>query len=103
MADLPNPNTAPAIPARVVSADRRRPGRVKHMHPALVALLREPHRSEDASATSQITMAEDQAAAATKEQLVWSSTRDELGPTRGIAVALLLTLPFWCAIAYMLS
>lgn len=88
MADLHDPvaQLAPtSAAAEHDSADRRRPGRARHVHPALLPLLRRPAEGGDGLAGD--------------EQTPWTNEDDELGLARGIAVALLLVLPFWCAVA----
>ncbi len=75
------------------STDRRRPGRAEQAHPALVPLLRQPAGAGDIT---------DARAAADDGSPPLASARDDLGLARGIALALLLMLPFWCAVAFVI-
>ncbi len=86
MADLCEINAAPRlIDAPVIScAVRRSPGRLESTHPALT--------------TRDVT--------AIDEPAVLTRTRDDLGPARGVAIALLIALCFWalcfwCGIALL--
>jgi len=79
------------------NTDRRRPGRAEQAHPALVPLLRQP-----AGAGDTLVATTDARAAADDGSPPPASARDDLGLARGIALALLLMLPFWCAVAFVI-
>lgn len=102
MADLRNTGTEPGLTTAGSdsSADRRRPGRPENVHPVLIPLLREPHDTTDAFGIGQVFEDTTRDAAAAEGLPALASTRDDLGLVRGIAVALLLMLPFWCAVAF---
>ena len=65
------------------AADRRRPARIKDASPDLIPLLRDP---------TTVAIPPDDAHVAAHMQ-------DELGGAKGIAVGLLLVVPFWCGVA----
>lgn len=73
------------------STDRRRPGRAEQAHPALIPLLCQPTGDTMVATTDTEAGADDGSPSL-------ASSRDDLGLARGIAVALLLMLPFWCAV-----
>jgi hypothetical protein len=102
MADLRNTGTEPGLTTAGSdsSADRRRPGRPESVHPVLIPLLREPHDPTDALSIGQVFENTTRDTAAAEGLPALASTRDDLGLVRGIAVALLLMLPFWCAVAF---
>jgi hypothetical protein len=77
------------------NTDRRRLGRAEQVHPALVPLLRQPAGADDT-----VVATTDTRAGADDGSPPPASTRDDLGLARGIAFALLLMLPFWCAVAF---
>lgn len=65
------------------ATDRRRPGRMEDASPSLVPLLRNPIAIEIPP----------------DERPGTDYVRDELGAAKGIAVGLLLVVPFWCLVA----
>lgn len=101
MVDVSSPDPRPETirrgqeTAEPGNTDRRRPGRAEQVHPALVPLLRQSGGAGDAVAATT-----DAPAGADDGSPPPASARDDLGLARGIAFALLLTLPFWCAVAF---
>jgi len=79
------------------STDRRRPGRAEQAHPALIPLLRQPDGAGDTTVATK-----DARTAGDGGSPPLASARDDLGLARGIAVALLLMLTFWCAVAFVI-
>jgi hypothetical protein len=66
--------------------DRRRPGRSEDVNPLLIPLLR------DSGSTKPV--AEEVPARIHRD--------DDLGPFKGLLVGLLLVMPFWCLVAFIL-
>ena len=77
------------------NTDRRRPGRAEQVHPALIPLLRQPAGAGDAMVATTDACTTDGDGSPPL-----ASARDDLGLARGIALALLLMLPFWCAVLF---
>ena len=73
-------------------ADRRRPGR-KEVNPALILLLRTP---AEESKADLIAEPEETGAPVDPEH-------DALRPTKGILLAVLLSLPFWSIVAVLVA
>jgi hypothetical protein len=70
----------------LLEIDRRRPGR-SYVVPSLVPLLRDPAGHDEMPAAPPIWTAPEQ--------------EDGLGAIRGIALAVVLSLPIWAAIAWV--
>jgi len=90
-----NSAEAQATEAQVVAFDRRRAGR-QDVNPALVPLLRNP-------ATGAAGL--DQAAGpdtAYRDYLETDPFHNSLGPARGIALGLSISMLFWGALGYMI-
>src|SRR6185437_13990826 len=77
-----SPSATPDAPA---PADRRRPGRPETVSPELIPLLRDPASVEVPEHDAHLHAPR-------------NVRRDDMGPARGLAVALLLALPFWCVV-----
>ena len=100
MGDLHEPDIQLATsPAQPGTADRRRPGRPRSISPALLPLLRAPHGATDALDSAARVDVDD---ATVVEALLLIGDSEDTGsrPFRGIAVCLLLALPFWAAVLY---
>ena len=78
----PCPVATPDAPA---AADRRRPGRPESVSPELIPLLRNAASVEIPEQDAHLDAPRD-------------NHRDDMGPARGLAVALLIVAPFWCAV-----
>lgn len=77
MTEVTEVETAPVTQTGVDVTDRRRPGRIKNVNPALLPILR--------SAEPQID----------------PEDSDQSSAIRGLAFGLLLSAPIWAAIAYL--
>lgn len=99
--------SVPSQPGEVRSArggiDRRRPGRLKHVSPWLIPLLRfkppaeqvparQEHPDENQPAEDDDDRDDDRSDDDERDD-------DDLGIVQGIAFALLLSIPFWVALA----
>lgn len=69
------------------SKDRRRPGRMDNVSPALIPLLRQNSNPADSSCLEG------------QDELLLDSG-DDLGPARGVVVGAALSLPLWAFIIY---
>lgn len=83
-----------------VKIDRRRPGRIKHTSPHLIALLRRPQPPAEEAASARLEAEADILPPAI-HGAEWrqEADSDDLAPARGIALALLVSAPFWAGIA----
>jgi hypothetical protein len=68
------------------AADRRRPGRIAHSNPHLIAMLRRRTPSDTKNAPAAVDIASDTAV-------------DGLAAARGIGLAILIGAAFWAAVA----
>ena len=75
----------PAEATPGVFRERRRPGRPATVSPELVPLLRNAASVEIPEQEAHLDAPRD-------------IRRDDMGPARGLAVALLLVAPFWCGV-----
>ena len=78
--------TKPEATNQAVAADRRRPGRPKHVSPELIPLLR----------TSELPPTLDEG-----DEDMTLEDADQLSGLRGIAFGLALSVPLWVGIAYI--
>lgn len=87
---------------RAVKVDRRRPGRVQYTNPTLIALLRRPKSSDvPASVLADADADADDIARVDVPGPEWEQEddSDDFAPSRGIMLGLLISAPFWAAIA----
>ncbi len=83
-----------------VSADRRRPGRVRYTNPALIAVLRRPESPNGAGPVLTDADADDIAHVDVPgPEWEREDDSDDLAPGRGIVLGLLVSALFWAGIA----
>src|SRR5271166_3807161 len=85
---------SPTVEAGVT--DRPRPGRNEYKDPALIAFLRSPSAAE-----KMMLSALDEAKPPALGQATEIEEEELLGPARGILVALLLVIPLWLGIGFL--
>lgn len=73
------------------SPDRRRPGRIKYVHPHLIALLRSSSRDSVASLRDSET----------EDALIESDRADDLRPAVGVAVSAMIGVVLWVALIWV--
>lgn len=77
---------AATLPSELVNGDRRRPGRIERPYPAMISMLRHPSDVIETSANN-----DDQ------------QQSDDHRVSRGIVVAVFLSLPIWVLIVVGVS
>ncbi|HEX3401671.1 MAG TPA: hypothetical protein VNW98_07120 [Burkholderiaceae bacterium] len=85
-------DTQSTLDAPIVTADRRRPGRIDYENTTLIGLLREP-QSDRLEALLREAPAPAIATVDTR--------RNDLDPARGMLIAILLAVPLWGVIGLL--